>query len=146
MMIVRSILCREGGRLVDRCKNNNSRVCNADNVATRNHMGHGHPGGGGFGLQRRASIEPEDEEENGRSLLTLGLEASEATQNILRLLESSHLMMMGGGRMMMPMAGVWHERGVRWVPREDGAEGGGGRRLGEKRERNYPATRNENDP
>jgi hypothetical protein len=132
MMIIGATMIRRtaGGRLVGRCQNNNnSQVCNVT-IAIRNHMGHhGHPVGGngsGFGLQRRASIEQEDEEENGgrsRSPLTLGLEASEATQNILRLLESSHLMMMGGSGRMMMMEGVWHERGVRWVPRED--DGGG---------------------
>jgi hypothetical protein len=93
-------------------------------LTTRSHMNHGHGGGGGggVGLKRadNASMMMMMGMPSGpRSPLALGLEASEAAQHILRLLESSYLMM---GYSSYGLEGVWHPAGLRWVRRPtDGA-------------------------
>jgi hypothetical protein len=87
-------------------------------LANRSHMNHGHGGGGGgggVGLKRADNASMMMGMPSGpRSPLALGLEASEAAQHILRLLESSYLMM---GYSSYGLEGVWHPAGIRWVRR-----------------------------
>jgi Putative lumazine-binding len=78
----------------------------------RNHMSHHHPHGGSGGLmmiQQSGIAGPQ-------SRVALGLEASEAAHHLLRLVESS-FMMMGYQEEGEHRESIWHSNAVKWVLR-----------------------------
>ena len=79
-------------------------------------MSHGDP-------TRTGSSPPPPTRAGPRPPLLLGLEATRATQNILRLLEASHGAYSGARDMLTT---VWHREGQVWFQDDDGSSGGDG--------------------